>query len=339
MMSWVWNLKLWIANLTVFLLKAGEEVLVGGQAVFEGVMMRSPKSYSIAVRKPDGTIVVKKDYLPRPSDRRALWGYPLLRGIATLGQAFTLGVRALRFSTDQVLSGLAGKENPPTNAKAAPRKLAPREVSTGMMAMNIVVALTVFVLLFKLLPLVLTTWLQNHFIAIKDPLLFSLVDGVIRLGIFVLYIVLVSQIRDIRRIFEYHGAEHKVVFTYEAQEGLTVDNARKHSTFHPRCGTSFLMVVMLISALVYAFIPFESLAMRLLSRIILIPVIAGISYEIIRFAALRKVTVLQWITLPGLWLQRVTTKQPDDGQLEIAIRALDEALVLENAAVPQPVAV
>ena len=331
--SWIWNLKLWIANLTVFLLKAGEEVLVGGQAVFEGVMMRSPKSYSIAVRKPDGTIVVKKDYLARPSDRRALWGYPLIRGIATLGQAFTLGVRALRFSTDQVLSSLAGNEN----SKAV--KTTPREVSTGMMAMNIVVALTVFVLLFKLLPLVLATWLQNHFTAIKDPLLFSLVDGVIRLGIFILYIVLVSQIRDIRRIFEYHGAEHKVVFTYEAQEGLTVDNARKHSTFHPRCGTSFLMVVMLMSALVYAFIPFESLAMRLLSRIILIPVIAGISYEIIRFAALRKIKVLEWITLPGLWLQRVTTKQPDDSQLEIAIRALDEALVLENAAVPQPVAV
>lgn len=333
MTSWIWSVKLWIASLTVFLLKAGEEVLVGGQAVFEGVMMRSPKSYSIAVRKPDGTIVVKKDYLPRPADRRALWGYPLIRGVATLGQAFTLGVRALRFSTDQVLSNLAGKENSKT------AQTAPREVSTGMMAMNIVVALTVFVLLFKLLPLVLATWLQNHFIALKDPLLFSLVDGVIRLGIFILYIVLVSQIRDIRRIFEYHGAEHKVVFTYEAQEGLTVDNARKHSTFHPRCGTSFLMVVMLISALVYAFIPFESLAMRLLSRIVLIPVIAGISYEIIRFAALRKITVLEWITLPGLWLQRITTKQPDDGQLEIAIRALDEALVLENAGVPQPVAV
>jgi uncharacterized protein YqhQ len=331
--SWAWTLKLWIANLTVFLLKAGEEVLVGGQAVFEGVMMRSPKSYSIAVRKPDGTIVVKKDYLPRPADRRALWGYPLLRGIATLGQAFTLGVRALRFSTDQVLSGLATKDSSKGSAAA------PREVSTGMMAMNIIVALSVFVLLFKFLPLVLATWLQDYFSVMQGALAFSLVDGVIRLGIFILYIVLVSQIRDIRRIFEYHGAEHKVVFTYEAQENLTVENARKHSTFHPRCGTSFLMVVMLISAVVYAFIPFESLAMKLLSRVILIPVIAGISYEIIRFAALRKITVLEWITLPGLWLQRVTTKQPDSAQLEIAIRALDEALVLENAAVTQPVAV
>jgi uncharacterized protein YqhQ len=197
----------------------------------------------------------------------------------------------------------------------------------------------VFVLLFKFLPLVLATWLQDYFSVMQGALAFSLVDGVIRLGIFILYIVLVSQIRDIRRIFEYHGAEHKVVFTYEAQENLTVENARKHSTFHPRCGTSFLMVVMLISAVVYAFIPFESLAMKLLSRVILIPVIAGISYEIIRFAALRKITVLEWITLPGLWLQRVTTKQPDSAQLEIAIRALDEALVLENAAVTQPVAV
>jgi len=336
MISWIWTLKLWIANLTVFLLKAGEDVLVGGQAVFEGVMMRSPKSYSIAVRKPDGTIVVKKDYLPRPADRRALWGYPVLRGIATLGQAFTLGVRALRFSTDQVLSGLGRNEDAAKKSQAAPK-----EVTTSMMAMNIAVALTVFVLLFKLLPLVLASWLQNHFPAVQDPLLFSLVDGVFRLGIFILYIVLVSQVRDIRRIFEYHGAEHKVVFTYEAQEGLTIENARRHSTFHPRCGTSFLMVVMLISAVVYALIPFESLFMKLLSRIILIPVIAGLSYEIIRYAALRKIRVLEWITLPGLWLQRVTTKPPDDAQLEIAIRALDETLVLESAAVPvpQPVAV
>ncbi|MBM3801871.1 MAG: DUF1385 domain-containing protein [Acidimicrobiia bacterium] len=331
--SWVWNIKLWVANLAVFLLKAGEEVLVGGQAVFEGVMMRSPNSYSIAVRKPDGTIVVKKDYLQRPSDRRALWGYPLLRGIATLAQAFTLGVRALRFSTDQVLGGL-GKQD------TRDPKPTSREISNGVMAMNILVALTLFVLLFKFLPLVLATWLQQHFSALHNPLLFSSADGVIRLGIFLLYIVLVAQIRDIRRIFEYHGAEHKVVFTYEAHEALTVANAREHSTFHPRCGTSFLMVVMLISAVVYAFVPFESLAMRLLSRIVLIPAIAGVSYEIIRFAALRRIRVLEWITLPGLWLQRVTTKQPDDPQLEIALRALDEALLLENSSVlPQPAAV
>jgi uncharacterized protein YqhQ len=199
-----------------------------------------------------------------------------------------------------------------------------------MMAFNVFVALTFFIVLFKLFPLLVATWLQTHFALFQDRLLFSLTDGVIRLVIFLLYIVLVSRIPDIRRIFEYHGAEHKVVFTYEAREGLTVPNARKYSTFHPRCGTSFLMVVMLISALVYALIPFDSLVLSLLSRILLIPVIAGISYEIIRFSALRESVILKWMTLPGLWLQRVTTKEPDDAQLEIAIRALDEALILEK---------
>lgn len=319
-----WTLKLWIANLTVFLLKAGEEVLVGGQAVFEGVMMRSPRSYSIAVRKRDGTIVVKKDYLPKPSERKRIWNYPILRGISTLAQAFTLGVRALKFSTDQILGSLAGGPEGESAAKS-------KEISKSMMALNVVIALTFFIVLFKLVPLLVASWLQNQFAVFQHRLIFSLTDGIIRLGIFLVYIYLVSRIPDIRRIFEYHGAEHKVVFTYEAQEDLTVVNARKFSTFHPRCGTSFLMVVMLISALIYALIPFDSLALRLLSRILLIPIIAGISYEIIRFAALRASTVLNWLTLPGLWLQRVTTKEPDDRQLETAIRALDEALVLENS--------
>jgi uncharacterized protein YqhQ len=205
-----------------------------------------------------------------PSGSARFVGIPLLRGIA-LWTGFRWAC-ALRFSTGQVLS-LAGR----TSAKGS--ETAPREISTGMMAMNIVVALTMFVLLFKLLPLMVATWLQDHFTAIQDPVLFSLVDGVIRLGIFILYIVLVSQIRDIRRIFEYHGLSTEWFSPMRAR-GLTVDNSR-HSTF-PRCGTSFLMVVMLISALVYAFIPFQSLAMRLLS--IVLP-IAGISW--IRFALQR----------------------------------------------------
>lgn len=291
-------------------------------------MMRSPRSYSIAVRRADGSIVVKKGYLLRPGDRKRLWSFPLFRGIATLGQAFTLGVRALKFSTDQMLEGLAHSGAKAPSFRSESRK----EISPAMMAFNVVVALGFFVLLFKLLPLLGATWLQTHFSVLSGRFEFSLVDGVIRLGIFLLYIVLVSRIPDIRRIFEYHGAEHKVVFTYEAAESLTVDNARRHSTFHPRCGTSFLMVVMLISTLVYALIPFDSLALKLLSRVTLIPLIAGLSYEIIRFAALRRNVVLDWITLPGLWLQRLTTRQPDDAQLETAVRALDEALALEKAA-------
>ncbi len=320
-----WSLKLWIANFTLFLLNAGEDVLVGGQAVFEGVMMRSPRSYSIAVRKTDGSVAVKKDLLPPLAGRKSIWGYPIIRGVATLGQAFTLGIRALKFSSDQILSGL-------DNGQKSKDQRGGREISNWLMAANILMALGFFVLLFKFLPLLLTSWLKLHLTSLNNRFLFSLVDGSIRLGIFLLYILLVSRLRDIRRMFEYHGAEHKVVFTFESSEPLLVSNAKKFSTLHPRCGTSFLMVVMLISTVVYAFIPFSSFLPNLISRVVLMPFIAGLSYEIIRFAAYRKSRLLTLLTLPGLWLQRVTTKEPDDSQLEIAIRALEDALRLEKSA-------
>jgi len=324
-----WFMKLWIANFTLFLLNAGEDVLVGGQAVFEGVMMRSPRSYSIAVRKGDGSIAVKKDLLQRPPDRKSMWGLPVIRGVSILGQAFTLGIRALKFSSDQILSSL---DQPQKSGEPTESKKAGREISNWLMTVNILIALGFFILLFKVLPLLLTSWLKLRLTSLENRFVFSLVDGMIRMGIFLLYIFLVSRLRDIRRMFEYHGAEHKVVFTFEAHERLSVSNAKKYSTLHPRCGTSFLMVVMLISMLVYAFIPFDSFLPRLLSRIVLIPFIAGISYEIIRFAAFRKSRLLNLLTLPGLWLQRVTTKEPDEGQLEIAIRALEDALQLEESA-------
>jgi len=318
----IWKMELWLVKFTVFLLRAGDEVLIGGQAVFEGVMMRSPRSYSIAVRKPDQSIVTKRDYLAKVGERKRILKLPVIRGVVTLGQAFTLGVRALKFSTDEaLLSRFAqlGKERERT------------EISPWMMAANIALAIFFFVLLFKWLPLVLTSQLKQHFDFLSNQFLFSLVDGTIRLGIFLTYIFSISKLKDIRRLFEYHGAEHKVVFTYEAREDLSVQNARRHSTLHPRCGTSFLMVVMLTSTFVYAFIPFDSFSLKLLSRVILIPLIAGLSYEIIRFAAKHQNVLLNLITKPGLWLQRVTTKEPSDDQLEIAIRALDETIFLENS--------
>jgi uncharacterized protein YqhQ len=318
----IWKMELWLVKFTVFLLRAGDEVLIGGQAVFEGVMMRSPRSYSIAVRKPDQSIVTKRDYLAKVGERKRILKLPVIRGVVTLGQAFTLGVRALKFSTDEaLLSRLAqlGKERERT------------EISPWMMAANIALAIFFFVLLFKWLPLVLASQLKQHFDFLSNQFLFSLVDGTIRLGIFLTYIFSISKLKDIRRLFEYHGAEHKVVFTYEAREDLSVQNARRHSTLHPRCGTSFLMVVMLTSTFVYAFIPFDSFSLKLLSRVILIPLIAGLSYEIIRFAAKHQNVLLNLITKPGLWLQRVTTKEPSDDQLEIAIRALDETIFLENS--------
>lgn len=325
--NFVSKLKLSTANVTVFLMKAGEEVLVGGQAVFEGVMMRFPGSYSIAVRKPDQSIIVKKDYLKRPSERNKIWRYPVIRGIMILGQAFVLGLRALKFSTDQVLIGRA-KQSGEARQNQAQGKT---EISAGMMALNVGFALFFFIVFFKLLPLLIASQLKEYFILLDNRFLFSVVDGSVRLFIFLAYIFSISKIKDIRRIFEYHGAEHKVVFTYESREKLSVQNARKYPTLHPRCGTSFLMVVMLTSTFVYAFIPFDSFSLKLLSRVVLIPLIAGLSYEIIRFATTRQNAVLNLITLPGLWLQKVTTKEPSDDQLEIAIKALHEAIILENA--------
>jgi len=319
------KLKLWVTNFTVCLLSAGEEVLVGGQAVVEGVMMRSRRSYSVAVRRQDGSIAIKKDYLSEPSSKDKLRGIPVLRGILTLGQAFTLGVRALKFSTDEMLRGQS--EQWGTNDKTV---VGNRELSSWLMALNIGFAVLFFVLLFKMLPLILASQIQSYFQTLNNPLAFSMIDGSIRITIFLTYILLLAKIKDVRRIFEYHGAEHKVVFTFEAQEELTVQNARKYSTLHPRCGTSFLMVVMLTSTVVYAFIPFDSFSLRLLSRVVLIPFVAGFSYEIIRIAARTKNFVLDGITLPGLWLQRVTTKEPNDDQLEVAIRALNETLLLEK---------
>jgi uncharacterized protein YqhQ len=319
----LWTVQRWFVNFTVFLLRAGDEVLVGGQAVFEGVMMRSPRSYSIAVRKADRSIITKKDYLRGPAQRSKILRLPIIRGVVTLGQAFTLGVRALKFSTDQVLISRLAQSDEDGRRKG--------EISPWMMALNIALAIFFFVLLFKWLPLFLTSQLKEHFDSLSNRFFFSLVDGSIRLGIFLIYIFSISRLSDIRRLFEYHGAEHKVVFAYEARQELSVENARQHSTLHPRCGTSFLMVVMLTSTFVYAFIPFDSFSLKLLSRVVLIPLIAGLSYEIIRFAAQHQHSLLNLVTRPGLWLQRVTTKEPSDDQLEIAIRALDEAIFLENS--------
>jgi uncharacterized protein YqhQ len=319
--------SIFLTLIAPFWTTASEEILVGGQAVFEGVMMRAPNSYSIAVRRSDQSISVKKETLPQPADRKKAWKWPILRGMATLGQALVLGIRALKFSTDQALEDLAKTEKDQSGEGQGKKS---KELSSWVIGLNILLALVFFVLLFKLLPLFLANLLKNHFPIFGNPLLFSLVDGIVRMAIFLGYILGIAQLKDIRRVFEYHGAEHKVVFTFEAGDSLTIENARGYSTLHPRCGTSFLMVVMLISIIVYAFIPFDSFLWKLLSRIILIPFIAGISYEIIRYSAKRKSQIFKWLTLPGIWLQKVTTREPGDDQLEIAIRALHEALSLEN---------
>jgi uncharacterized protein YqhQ len=298
-------------------LESGEETLVGGQAVIEGVMMRAPHSYCVAVRKSNGEIVTQEMPVPRMSEKYPLFKYPVLRGLGTLGQAMSLGIKALRFSANAMLS-----EEEADKAK-------PEEVSSWMLTLNLVFSFAFFVFLYKFVPLYLVTALGKWYPALNGRIAFNAADGVIRMAIFVGFLLLISRWKDIRQVFEYHGAEHKVVFNYEAGTPVNVENAQAFTTYHPRCGTSFLMVVMLVSIVFYTLIPFDGFAMKLLSRVVLLPVIAGVSYELIRFAAKRRGSFLATLTAPGLWLQRITTQPPSDAQATVAICALDRAMWLE----------
>jgi len=300
------------------ILESGEETLVGGQAVIEGVMMRAPHSYCVAVRKPSGEIVTSEMPVPRMSEKYKIFKYPVVRGLGVLGQAMSLGLKALRFSATTSL------DDGRTEAK-------PKEMSSSAMAIQILFSFAFFVFLYKFVPLYLATWLGKVYPVVNGRFAFNVVDGFIRLGIFLCFLFLLSRSKDIRRVFEYHGAEHKVVFNFESGKQVTVENAQSFTTFHPRCGTSFLLVVMVISMLVYMLIPFQGFGMKLLSRVLLLPVITGLSYELIRFAAKRRGSFLALLTAPGLWLQRITTQPPSNEQAEVAICALDHAMALESA--------
>lgn len=299
-------------------LAANEETLVGGQAVVEGVMMRAPHSYCVAVRRPDGSIVTDSAPVAKPSEKNRLWGLPVFRGVATLGQAMYLGIKALQFSANAAL-------------EAEPAAAKPRQISGWVMALNLAVSFGFFIFLYKFVPLWLATRLEGAVPAIGGRLAFNLTDGLLRIAIFVAFLVAISRWRDIRRVFEYHGAEHKVVFNFESGLPVTVENARRFTTYHPRCGTSFLLVVMLVAIAAYTLVPFESFLMKFASRVLLLPLIAGVSYEAIRYSARHRQGLLAMLTAPGLWLQRITTLPPSDEQTEVAICALEGAMALEEA--------
>jgi uncharacterized protein YqhQ len=374
------------------ILQAERDLIVGGQAVIEGVMMRTPGAYAIAVRKPDGSIVHTAAALPKWSDKYPMLKYPILRGGATLIQSTGLGIKALNYSAEQafaeeevavaekekvvalkpaVAEGIDVSENV-TIATKKPSKPKSKKGQTAGAAGSIVFAIIFNILLFIVLPLLLTnalfiavgwdnqpqanqvqvsqtttttqpttkanepvykrawTTVKGYLKPVKPGILFNLIDGVIRMFFFVVMIFSFSFMRDIRRVFEYHGAEHKTVFNWEAGLPLTVENARKQPRQHPRCGTSFLMVVMMVSIVLFSVIAFESLLLNMSVRIALMPLVAGLSYEVIRFSAKKESGfIFKVLTLPGIWLQNITTQEPDDDQLEVAIEALKESLKLE----------
>ncbi len=376
------------------------DLIVGGQAVIEGVMMRTPNAYAIAVRKADGTIVNTAARLPKWSDKYPILKLPVLRGGAVLLQSMGLGIKALNYSANEAFAeaekaeevqvalspaviegegdfaGLTGAV--PGLFPVPTQKRAKDELKTGTTAAaagSIAFALIFNVLLFVAAPLLLTnalfiaagwattpaavssaptsgapeasstvqtssadeswyarTWnsIKPYLHPVRPSVAFNLIDGLIRMTFFLIMIFSFSLLKDIRRVFQYHGAEHKTVFTWEAGLPLTVENARPQPRQHPRCGTSFLMVVMLVAILLFSVIKFDSLLLNFAVRIVLIPVVAGLSYEIIRLSARREGSrIFKFITLPGVWLQNITTQEPDDQQLEVAIEALKESLRLE----------
>jgi uncharacterized protein YqhQ len=301
------------------ILESGEETLVGGQAVMEGVMMRAPHSYCVAVRKANGEIVTEEAPLPRLSEKYPLFKLPVLRGLGTLGHAMSLGFKALRFSMNTALADIN---------KDAEK---PAELSGWMMWANLAFSLGVFLFMYKFIPLLLATKLGDVIPAVHGRLAINLMDGVIRMGILLVFLYAISRMKDMHRMFQYHGAEHKVVFNFESGDEVNVENAQKYVTYHPRCGTSFLLVIMAISIPIYAFLPIDNFVLKFLARIALLPVIVGFSYEFIRFAAKRRDGLMAALTAPGLWLQRITTKQPTDEQAAVAIHALEGAMSLEKA--------
>jgi uncharacterized protein YqhQ len=322
------------------------ELLVGGQALIEGVMMRSPGAYGVAVRRPDGSIAFLRGKVTGLAKRYPFLKLPVLRGVAVLFQSLALGIRALNFSAEQAMAE-EDKSAPDQTAKPVPEK---QEKSNWAVFGSMSIGVAFGAVVFLLLPLWLTQLAERHLFGGQlSSLGFNLVDGALRALFFLGYIFAISRMKDIHRVFQYHGAEHKVVFNYEARLPLTVANARAQSRLHPRCGTSFLLFVLLVSILVFAFIPKTApLLVKFGGRLLLVPAIAGLSYEVLRFTAKHRAAPLfALLVAPGLALQRITTQEPTDDMLEVAIAALEEALredgLLEDRTTPRvaadPVAV
>ncbi|HEX5772740.1 MAG TPA: DUF1385 domain-containing protein [Geomobilimonas sp.] len=294
------------------------KINIGGQAVIEGVMMRAPRSLAIAVRRPTGDIVVRKEEVIPLSERFPIVKLPVVRGAVALFSSLIIGIKALNFSANEAMV---------EEEKEGEEK---QELSSWAMAGTMAVAFGFGILLFFILPLYLTKLLTP--IIGTSNIVFNLVDGVIRVIVFIIYIFAISRMNDIQRVFQYHGAEHKSIFAFEAGDALTVENVRKYSCLHPRCGTSFLLIVMLVSIVVFSLIPkLWPFYLKAGSRIVLLPLIAGLSYELLKWSAKNDQSpIVRLLIAPGLGLQRLTTREPDDSQLEVAIRSMEEALEVNS---------
>ncbi|MCI1966013.1 MAG: DUF1385 domain-containing protein [Oscillospiraceae bacterium] len=297
---------------------------IGGQALIEGIMMRGPKKTVLAVRQPEGDIKLEEIAAKNPRDRHPILKLPILRGVAAFVDSIAVGYRAMSRSAE-----ISGLEEVEEGEESKFDKWLNDHF--GDKIMNVVMTLgSVFgVLLAIALFFILPTWLFNLILQAAGPSVAaarSPLEGVMRILIFLAYIVLISQMKDIHRLFQYHGAEHKTIFCYESGEELTVENVRRHRRFHPRCGTSFLVLMLLIGIVIGFFIPFSNPFLRTAVKLLCIPLVMGIGFELIRYCGRNENTLTKVIAAPGLWFQRITTKEPDDSMIETAIAAMKEVI-------------
>lgn len=296
--------------------------MIGGQAVLEGVMMKAPEAMAIAVRREDGTIDVTTKELAPARVKYPILKLPVLRGIITFGESMVLGVKSLMTSAE-MYGADASEEYKPSRLDAFLAKKTGKSIEDVAIFFALLLAVVFAVGMFIVLPALAAGFLRTM---IKSHVLVNVLEGLVRLAIFLIYITSVSRMKDIKRVFEYHGAEHKTIHCYEHSEELTVENARKYSTLHPRCGTAFLLIVMVTSIFIFSFLGWQNIFVRMASRLLLLPLVAGISYEVTRLAGKSDAAVVKAIIYPGLLLQKLTTREPDDKQLEVAICAFKAAV-------------
>lgn len=305
---------------------------VGGQAVLEGVMMRSPNNIVIAVRKKNKTIKIHKRKYRTLVQRHGFLNIPIVRGIVNFVEMMVVGTKAINISANEMIEdGLTPKEK--RELKNSRKNRLAKLIEYGIFALSLIFAVALSIFLFKFIPLWTTTLLQEKIPYLKEHyFVFNLTDGVIKMFMFLAYIYVLSLFPDFRRIFEYHGAEHKAIFTYENHLALEVKNAKKQTRFHPRCGTSFIIIVFVISILVYTALPKQAdFWQNLMARIAFLPLIAGVSYEYLKLSAKYSKNIFAKILVaPGLWFQRLTTKEPDNSQLETGLKSLEQALEMEK---------
>lgn len=303
---------------------------IGGQALIEGVMMKGPESIAIAVRKPDGEIIIDKKQLKLNKSKLAK--LPVIRGIVEFFRIMVIGVKALMFSAEFV-DIEEDEKSEPSKFDAYLEKLFGNKMKDAIVYFSVIVSIAFSVGLFILLPNLLASILPFNKKVASGVIYYNLFEGVIRVAIFFGYLSLTSRLKDIQRVWQYHGAEHKTIHCYEHEEELTVDNVRKYTTKHPRCGTSFIFIVMIVSIIVFAFTGWNSIWLNILIRIVLIPFVAGISYEVLKFMGRRtEWRIVRALSAPGLAFQHFTTREPDDSQIEVAIEAFNNVLVEDKNA-------